>query len=333
MTTALRGAGPTDTRRNGEIGCPRDARALLAVCLRRTPASGARDVQSAHTDDQPLKRSRTQAKVFGIGLAKTGTTSLNEAFALLGLRTKGCPYDVESIRRYDAATDGIVADQFEDLDRIFPDSKFIYTIRNRDPWLESYRRYSGRKDSPMPGHAKLVQRLYGTLGFDPEILAKSYDAHDQRVRRYFVDRPRDLLIVDISEDGGWDELCAFLGKPVPEMPFPHSNPGYSDRVFQYLLSRGRSPEEIASVTRARLDYLKGISIRDFTPEDFLNEEPTKRSDKVLASYAKHFGGIAPASRKLDLPKSTLHAALRRHRARKRLIRGGILNRIADRVLS
>ena len=280
-----------------------------------------------------MKKSSTHAKVFGIGLAKTGTTSLNEAFAILGLRTKGCPYHFKTIRHYDAATDGIVADKFEDLDRIFPNSKFIYTIRDRDSWLESYRRYVGRKDSPMSGHFELVQRLYGTLGFDPEILARSYDAHDRRVREYFGDRPRDLLIVNLSEECGWDELCAFLGKPVPEVPFPHSNQGYSDRVFQYLLSCGRSPEEIASVTRARLDHLKGISTRDFAPEDFLNEEPTKRSDKVLVSYAKHFGGVGPASRKLNLPKNTLHAALRRHRARKRLIRGGVLNRMADRILN
>ena len=60
----------------------------------------------------------SKSKIFGIGLAKTGTTSLNDAFAILGIASIGCPADIASIRRFDAATDGIVADRFEELDRV-----------------------------------------------------------------------------------------------------------------------------------------------------------------------------------------------------------------------
>ena len=36
--------------------------------------------------------------------------------------------------------------------------------------------------------------------------------------------PHDrLLVMDIIAGDGWDKLCPFLGKPVPEAAFPHRN--------------------------------------------------------------------------------------------------------------
>lgn len=34
--------------------------------------------------------------------------------------------------------------------------------------------------------------------------------------------PKDRLL-EWSVDDGWEPLCEFLGKPVPEEPFPHTN--------------------------------------------------------------------------------------------------------------
>lgn len=163
------------------------------------------------------------AKIFGIGLAKTGTTSLNDAFAILGIASVGCPESIASIRRFDAATDGIVADRFEDLDRTFPGSKFIYTIRDRESWLDSYTRYHGRKIASLSGHADMTRRLYGTTGTERDILREAFDRHDRHVREYFRDRPDDLLVMDIPADASWDKLCRFLGHEVPSKPFPHAN--------------------------------------------------------------------------------------------------------------
>ena len=33
--------------------------------------------------------------------------------------------------------------------------------------------------------------------------------------------PERLLIWDVKE--GWDPLCKFLGKPIPDSPIPHDN--------------------------------------------------------------------------------------------------------------
>ena len=50
-----------------------------------------------------------------------------------------------------------------------------------------------------------------------------YNRHNQEVKDHFNDRPNDLLVVDFTQGAGWDELCAFLGHPVPETTFPHAN--------------------------------------------------------------------------------------------------------------
>ena len=34
---------------------------------------------------------------------------------------------------------------------------------------------------------------------------------------------RDLLVLGLGAGQGWPELCAFLGRPIPEAAFPHLN--------------------------------------------------------------------------------------------------------------
>ena len=40
--------------------------------------------------------------------------------------------------------------------------------------------------------------------------------------KYFEDRPDDLLVMDCDEPDKWEKLCPFLGRPVPETPYPHT---------------------------------------------------------------------------------------------------------------
>ena len=259
------------------------------------------------------------AKIFGIGLAKTGTTSLNDAFAILALASIGCPESIAATRRFDAATDGIVADQFEALDRAFPGSKFIYTIRDRESWLNSYTRYHGRKQSPMPGHTDMMLRLYGTTGTERETLLAAYERHEKHVLAYFKDRPDDLLVMDIC--GGradWEKLCKFIGKPVPDVPFPSSNPRFTDNIFRHLLYRLKDPELVSKITRAPVGFLKSLSIDDYSPDELLGEEPTKRGDRILVKSCKQLGGVARAVERLQLDEAFLGAAIARHRGRKAL---------------
>jgi hypothetical protein len=259
------------------------------------------------------------AKIFGIGLAKTGTTSLNDAFAILGIASIGCPDSIGAIRRFEAATDGIVADRFEELDRTFPGSKFIYTARDRESWLESYTRYHGRKIPSLAGHAEMTRRLYGTTGTERDILREAFDRHERHVMEYFHDRPDDLLVMDITGgNADWETLCRFLGRPVPDAPFPASNPKFTNNIFRHLLYYLKDPGLVSKITRAPVAFLETLSIDDYSPEALLAEEPTKRGDRILVKSCKQLGGVAAAAERLQLEPEYLEAAIRRHRERKAL---------------
>jgi hypothetical protein len=59
--------------------------------------------------------------------------------------------------------------------------------------------------------------------FDREKFIAAYNRHHADVRRYFADRPGDLMEMNIIEGDGWEKLCPFLGLQVPPTPFPHLN--------------------------------------------------------------------------------------------------------------
>src|SRR5215212_6804140 len=91
-------------------------------------------------------------KVFGIGLSRTGTTSLTKALRILGYRAVHCPLSIvrfngkglqlsaEVVDRYDAFTDSPVARMYRELDYACPGSKFILTTRPIEKWMASVRR-------------------------------------------------------------------------------------------------------------------------------------------------------------------------------------------------
>jgi hypothetical protein len=71
--------------------------------------------------------------------------------------------------------------------------------------------------------------------FDADIARRRYLSHIQEIRDYFKDRPDDLLEICWENGDGWEKLANFLGKPVPQEPFPHRNKRRND--VQYALRR------------------------------------------------------------------------------------------------
>jgi 3'(2'), 5'-bisphosphate nucleotidase len=65
--------------------------------------------------------------------------------------------------------------------------------------------------------------LYGCTVFDEQKFRCGYENFINDVLHYFKDRPQDLLILDIAAEEGWEKLSPFLGRPIPETPFPKSN--------------------------------------------------------------------------------------------------------------
>ena len=65
--------------------------------------------------------------------------------------------------------------------------------------------------------------LYGTNSFDIEKFKKGYIRHYNTAKNYFENRAEDFLIINIIEGEGWEKLCPFLKKKIPNKEFPHLN--------------------------------------------------------------------------------------------------------------
>jgi len=179
-----------------------------------------------------------KTKVFGIGLSKTGTTSLARALDTMGYRTRDylgvtryiagnlSSVNLEEIDANDAFTDTPIPSFYKQLDQQYPDSKFILTTRDIDGWLKSCKKQFTERIVARQNEAtsQLHTDLYGCFAFDPEKYASGYTRYVNGVLDYFKDRPEDLLVVDIcGGEQNWEKLSTFLGHPVPEIPFPVTN--------------------------------------------------------------------------------------------------------------
>jgi len=56
-----------------------------------------------------------------------------------------------------------------------------------------------------------------------EIYVRRFETHNREVGEHFSNRTDDLLVMNLADGDGWDQLCPFLGKEVPPVPFPHAN--------------------------------------------------------------------------------------------------------------
>jgi hypothetical protein len=189
-----------------------------------------------------------QGKIFGIGLAKTATSSLGKALDILGYRCIHDPYELlpgffpEELADFPVAP-GVLADHdafagvvgliFRELDETCPGSRFILTVRDEDRWLKSIRGHlhpkskATRMDGEIPLQPFVRSRMFnGHLWFEDEFAddyLRAYRDHNRAVMEYFRDRPDDLLVMDVEKGDSWQELCGFLGIDIPAAPFPWKN--------------------------------------------------------------------------------------------------------------
>jgi hypothetical protein len=198
----------------------------------------------------PIDIKPVPARIFGIGLHKTGTTSLHFAFRMLGISSSGHWHNAHwakaiwleitrcgwsyTLEKHYALSDLPIPILFRQLDRCYPGSKFILTIRQEEKWLRSVRnhwdpeknRFRHQWDTDPFTH-KIHKEVYGQKGFNPAVMLERYRRHNMEVTEYFRDRPGDLLVMDLDQGAGWPELCQFLDMPEPQGPYPHRYATYS----------------------------------------------------------------------------------------------------------
>ena len=128
---------------------------------------------------------------------------------------------LEGLEGYSFLADFQGENFFHILDQQYPGSKFTFTIRDEEAWVDSRRRHVLRNQQ-LPNYK-------GTwLTVDEEAWRDRRSKHIKKITDYFSGRPNDLLVMDICAGDGWEKLCPFLGKDIPDIPFPHVNKSSSE---------------------------------------------------------------------------------------------------------
>jgi hypothetical protein len=165
-------------------------------------------------------------RCWGLGLGRTGTSSFCTALRLLGYeRVKHNPTFAE-LKDLDGGADAGVLVFYKYLDYKFPGSKFVLMVRELESWLESVEYIFDRHPITSRDQDEAIMRrmlLGETVRFERDKAIAARERHHADVRRYFADRPDDLLEMNIVAGDGWETLCPFLGLPIPDAPFPHRN--------------------------------------------------------------------------------------------------------------
>ena len=195
-------------------------------------------------DPAPVLIDPLPTRVFGIGLQRTATTSLDRAFRLLGLDSlhwgageapliwneMNAAGRSVTLERFYALSDLPIPLLYENLDRAYPGSRFILTVRDERKWLRSVERLWDPAHNPdrclwdvYPFSHRIHTALYGRGDFDPDTFLARYRRHNSEVREYFRDRSGDLLVMDMDGGAGWRELCGFLNLPAPRVSYPHAS--------------------------------------------------------------------------------------------------------------
>nr|XP_039263590.1 uncharacterized protein LOC120339504 isoform X2 [Styela clava] len=159
-------------------------------------------------------------KIICAGLQKTGTKSIAEALRILGYDVHDAfeqlLYDRELwdkivantvttedyqriLRDVDAVIDWPAVAVWEQIMEAFPDAKVILTIRsNEDEWYGSMKNQCKVTNNYVPSR---------------------YRQHNLYVNSICPEKK--LLIYNVKE--GWEPLCRFLNKEIPEQTFPKVN--------------------------------------------------------------------------------------------------------------
>ena len=118
---------------------------------------------------------------------------------------------------------------YKELDEMFPNSKFILTVRkNEQVWLNSLKKYSLR--TPPFLHCRKLAYGFNDPHHKVKEHLKIYRDHNENVRNYFAGREKDFIEICWENGDDFSKLCNFLGKEIPDLTIPHTNKGSSVQI-------------------------------------------------------------------------------------------------------
>lgn len=186
-------------------------------------------------------------KVVGAGLGRTGTLSMKRALEQLGfgpchhmievfMHPESVPLWIDAgdgrpdwdaiFRDYASMVDYPGARYWRQLAEHYPEAKVLLTLRDPDAWFESTQATIFAPNSPAvnapPEMKRFFASIIGEFGerlHDRAFMTDHFRRHNALVQATI---PKErLLVYEVGE--GWTRLCAFLGVPVPDTPFPSEN--------------------------------------------------------------------------------------------------------------
>jgi len=192
--------------------------------------------------------------VIGAGFGRTGTLSLKGALEQLGFgpchhmaevfahpetipfwqqAASGAAVDWDQgLAGYRATVDWPAAYFWRELAEFYPDAKVLLSTRDVDAWYASFsntilKLIAAKDEITVPpvraavemGEPLVCTKVFGDRADDPDHAKAVFRDHEEEVRRSIP--AERLLVFDVRE--GWEPLCAFLGVPVPDGPFPRLN--------------------------------------------------------------------------------------------------------------
>lgn len=173
-------------------------------------------------------------KIFGIGYPKTAGSSLALALKILDYKVFHDPVELveayrnknlensEVLKKGDAFI-GAIAFFYRELYELYPDAKFILSVREDNKWLGSARRHFKFVAPWKKTNKYIMTKMFsGLTHFSGETFLKCYKEHNEKVKEFFRNK-ENLLIIDICNGEGWEKLCPFLGKSLPDNNFPKVN--------------------------------------------------------------------------------------------------------------
>jgi len=203
---------------------------------------------------------KSSIEVIGAGCARTGTTSLKLALEILGLDpcyhmrevtrngqgnfwvkvVNKEKYDFDEVFRikskvYKASCDFPSSIFWKEQLERYPDAKVLLTVRAPEKWYKScsdtifyvlprgpFSNLGIRISLHLMGISNMNEKVFRDFfhnNWNKENLIKCYNDHNAKV---IAECPKDkLLVYEMGQ--GWEPICKFLNKPIPNVPFPNVN--------------------------------------------------------------------------------------------------------------
>jgi hypothetical protein len=160
-------------------------------------------------------------------------------------------------KQFNAAVDWPTCGFYKNLMKEYPNAKVIHTTRDPEKWYESAKdtvyKYSRTTHDGAPDHVKAANPMIETVVWDGDLQGKFEDKeeairlfkeHEEDVKRSV---PADKLLIFETGVDGWEKLCRFLGKEVPDKSWPHLNQRETFTTSVEHLTSGIRPTQFGAL--------------------------------------------------------------------------------------